>query len=42
MSQIGRELQMTLQSAYREAVSRRALETNERLKDLFTGETARP
>ena len=27
---------------YREAVSRRALETNERLKDLFTGETARP
>ncbi len=27
---------------YLEAVSRQALETNERLKDLFTGETVRP
>ncbi|MCI0888180.1 MAG: DNA primase [Chloroflexi bacterium] len=27
---------------YREAVSRQALETNERLKDLFTGETVKP
>ncbi|MCH7655732.1 MAG: DNA primase [Chloroflexi bacterium] len=27
---------------YREAVSRQALDTNERLRDLFTGETAKP
>ena len=27
---------------YREAVSRQALETNERLKDLFTGEAVKP